>query len=288
MRELKIKRNKSFVGCLAKAKLYIEDPMSAELTINGVPCRKLGELKNGEEKTFQIGEGSVKVFVIADKLSKEYSNEYFVLPAGQEAVSLSGGFKYDMARGNAFRFDGNDNEEITAHRKKGARKGWIILAVAAVVGAVLGYVTTSGILNSPADPKTFSSEGMTITLTEDFQKADYDGYTVGFESREVVVFALEEPFSLVEGMESYSIEQYGELILEYNDTDATLSRSGSGLTYFEYDATGQETSKDFHYTAFLYRASDAFWMVRFATEQADREEYAQQIFEWAASVRFDG
>ena len=65
MRDLSIKRNKSFVGCLAKLKVYIEDIDSKDIVINGVPCRKLGELKNGEMKTFQIGEESAKVFVIA-------------------------------------------------------------------------------------------------------------------------------------------------------------------------------------------------------------------------------
>ena len=50
MRNLTIVRRKSFVACLAKMKVYIEDPASNELVINKIPCRKLGELKNGEEK----------------------------------------------------------------------------------------------------------------------------------------------------------------------------------------------------------------------------------------------
>jgi hypothetical protein len=36
--------------------------------INNIRCRKLGELKNNEEKTFEIDENQAKVFVIADKL----------------------------------------------------------------------------------------------------------------------------------------------------------------------------------------------------------------------------
>ena len=50
MRTLTIKRAKSFVACLAKMKVYVEDPTSREIVINNVPCRKLGDLKNGEEK----------------------------------------------------------------------------------------------------------------------------------------------------------------------------------------------------------------------------------------------
>ncbi|MBP1575986.1 MAG: hypothetical protein J6A68_00485 [Oscillospiraceae bacterium] len=47
MRNLTIKRTKSFVGCLGKMKIYIEDPTSNELLINNTPCRKIGDLKNG-------------------------------------------------------------------------------------------------------------------------------------------------------------------------------------------------------------------------------------------------
>lgn len=52
MRNLTIKRAKSFVGCLAKMKIYIEDPAAGDTEIGGVSCRRLGELKNGEERPF--------------------------------------------------------------------------------------------------------------------------------------------------------------------------------------------------------------------------------------------
>ena len=80
MRKLTIKRNKSFVGCLGTMKIYIESAVGAECFINDVPCRKLGTLKNGEEKTFEIDNAAAKVFVIADQLSKKYCNEFYKLP----------------------------------------------------------------------------------------------------------------------------------------------------------------------------------------------------------------
>ena len=79
MRNLTIKRQKSFVACLGKMKVYIEDPMANDLVIKGVYCRKLGDLKNGEEKTFQIGDNAAKVFVIADALSKDFCNEFILI-----------------------------------------------------------------------------------------------------------------------------------------------------------------------------------------------------------------
>ena len=147
MRKLTIKRTKSFVACLAKMKVYIEDPTANELLINGVPCRKLGDLKNGEEKTFEIGEGAAKVFVIADKLSKNFCNEFYELPEGQEDISLTGKNHFNLASGNAFRFDNNESAAALANRKQGTSKGIVVLIIAIVVGFIAGFLITSGLLS---------------------------------------------------------------------------------------------------------------------------------------------
>ena len=43
-----------------------------------------------------------------------------------------------------------------------------------------------------AAAKTFSDEGMTITLTSDFSKQSMDGYTVCYAAKTAAVFALHE------------------------------------------------------------------------------------------------
>ncbi len=146
MRNLTIKRNKTFVGCMGKFKVYVEDPSSNDTTINGVTCRKLGELKNGEEKTFEIAEGAAKVFVIADQLSKNFCNEYYELPEGQEDIALSGQCKLNPAAGNAFRFDNNNSAEAIANRKKSTGKGVVILVISLIIGFVVGLLLSSELL----------------------------------------------------------------------------------------------------------------------------------------------
>lgn len=145
MRTLTIKRTKRFVAFLVKMKIYVEDPTSDEIVINKVPCRKLGTLKNGEEKSFQIDDGAAKVFAIADQLSKDYCNEYYQLPEGTEDIFLSGRNHFNPASGNAFRFDGNDNEEIIANRKKNNVKGVVVLIVSIIVGAILGFLIANSL-----------------------------------------------------------------------------------------------------------------------------------------------
>ena len=288
MRNLTIKREKSFVGSLAKMKVYIEDPTSNEICINDISCRKIGDLKNGEEKTFQIDEQEVKIYVIADKLSKNYCNEFYQLPAGQEDVFLSGKNKFNPANGNAFRFDNNESEENIANRKRGTRKGLLILIVAAIVGAVVGYSITSNLFsNKTPDPKDFSSNGMTITLTDEFIKTDIENYTVAYDSKNVAVFALKEAFALADGFQDYTLEQYGNLVLKNNNLSASKLQNLDGLTEFEYEFTNPNTKDTYKYFSFVYKADDAFWLVQFATLTENVDEYSPKILEWAKTVSFE-
>ena len=122
MRNLTITRTKSFVASLGKMKVYIEDPDAGEITIQGVPCRKLGTLKNGETATFPISDLAAKVFVIADTMSRSFSNDYYPIPAGTEDVTLSGKNKYNPGAGNPFRFDGVTDPDALANRKRAAAR----------------------------------------------------------------------------------------------------------------------------------------------------------------------
>ena len=140
MRNLTITRQKSFVASLAKMKVYIEDPEANELEINGVGCRKLGTLKNGETATFPIGDQAAKVFVIADKVSRGFCCDYYPITAGTENVVLTGKNKVHPGAGNPFRFDGVTDPEVLENRKKGNGKGIVILIVSALAGVITGLL----------------------------------------------------------------------------------------------------------------------------------------------------
>lgn len=282
MRELKIKRNKSFVGCLGKMKVYIEDPTSTELTINNTACRKLGELKNGEEKTFEIGEEAAKVFVIAGKVSKGFCSEFYQLPAGSENISLTGKNAYNPAAGNPFRFDGNDNPDAVKNRKSGTMKGIIVLVAAVIIGFIVGF-TIVGVFNTR--PKTFSKQGMSITLTSEFKEETMKGFTVCYDSSKVAVFALKESFSLLDGFENYTLEQYGDLVMKNNSLTSVDLKTTDGLSYFEYDYKNTAENEDYKYYAFIYKGNDAFWLIQFATYKKNANKYFDDIVDWAKSVK---
>ena len=75
--------------------------------------------------------------------------------------------------GNAFRFDGVADEEVKKNRKNGLWIGIAVMCIAIMVGIIIGLVGSIGsFMNLSSKPKTFSDEGMSITLTEAFIEAD--------------------------------------------------------------------------------------------------------------------
>ena len=145
MRKLTIKRAKKGVACLAKTKFYIVAPYG-DTTINGEPCAFLCDLKNGEEKTFEISSEQIKVYAICDMMSKDYCNDYYILDAGEEDVVLTGAHAFSPMTGNPFRFDNNNSAGVAENRKKGGKKGLIVGIIAAVVGFIIGFVAVGLLL----------------------------------------------------------------------------------------------------------------------------------------------
>lgn len=283
MRNLTIKRNKTFVACLAKMKVYIEDASANDLTINGLPCRKLGDLKNGEEKTFSIGENAAKVFVIAGASSKNFCNEIYNLPEGAEDISLTGQCRYNPASGNAFRFDGVTDHEVLRNRDKGTNKGVIVLIIAAVVGAIIGFAF-SGFFSGP-DAKTFTAEDISITLTDEFKVYTTEDFDAAYESDHTLVILQEDKFYWIEGSEDYTTKQYAELFIEFNELDVPEgieTIDGIDCFVYEEDVDGEVYS----YFAFVYKTDDAFWTVQFATPATNYQKLRSNYIKWAKTVKF--
>lgn len=287
MRNLTVKRQKSFVGCLAKMKVYIEDASGTDLEINGVPCRKLGDLKNGEEKTFLVTESAARVYIIADKLSKQYCNEFYPLPEGDADVFLSGKNRFNPGAGNAFRFDGVTDVEVLENRKKGNKKGWIVLIVAIVVGYLLGSLIVQFLLSNAfaAKPKTFLEQDMQITLTDQFEEKDATGdFDYLYQSRTVVVQVFRENFAEGFGMEEWSTEKYAEVMVEVNEFDCEV-RTESGFVCF--DRSKSVSGKDYRYFSVILKGDDAFYYVEFICVESNFEDYRSDFIEWAKTIKLN-
>ena len=284
MRNLTVKRRKTFVACLIKMKVYIEDPAECDTFINGVPCRKLGTLKSGEQKTFSIDNEERRLYVIADTLSREFCNDFFIIPAGECDVEVSGKNKFNPANGNAFRFDGVDDQQVLKNRKRGTKIGTVVMICSILLGIIIGISSTLPLIRRD---KTFSCDGMEITLTNEFRKIDLDGFSACYGTTEVSVFILKESFSLIEGFEDLTLAELGDLVLQANEDLSIPLTTLDGVTYFEYERLNPENGNLYYFITCLYKSADAFWIVEFATAAENREQYSPLFIEWAQTVTFN-
>lgn len=294
MRNLTIKRSKAYAACLVKEKVYIEDRMYPDIKINKVPCRKLGTIKNGEQKTFAIDENAARVYVIVNKSTKEFSNDYYPIPAGSDDVFLFGEQHMGIFT-NSFRFSGlDDNEEIRKHRKENTKKAVIrhivALAIAIVLSFIIAFVGAFFGTGMEGAPQTFEADGVSITLNDSFWESELEGYDVCCESMDSTVVALKESFADFPEAEEYTIDEYAQLVIK-NTANGALTdinvQHKDDLTYFVYDHT-DEYYNDYTSYVCVYKTDDAFWIVSFAAYKEDFEEYLPLFENWAKSVEFKG
>lgn len=279
MRNLTITRRKSFVACLVTDQVYIRDEQANELTIDGVPCRWLGEIKNGQTQTFQIEEGEQQIFLIADKLSKNYCNATLTIPEGPEDVAYSGVHQAFFGS-NPFRFDNVMlTPEEQAKQKKNQRTGIIVMVAAIVIGVLIGNLT-SGRLFGGADPKDFVKEDFQITLTEDFEASTQDDFFAFYQSKSVMVFTIREDKALFGDI---LLPQYVELVQQANGRTDLQPNQAEGFVWFAYTDTPDE--QEIYYLVACCESDDAFWIVNFATPASNQGKYEDTFLQWAQSIQ---
>ena len=172
--------------------------------------------------------------------------------------------------------------------KKNKKTVTVVFIAAVLIGAVIGFAITSGMLfKTKASPKTFTTDGMNITLTDEFFESNPKGYTAVYDTKDIVVYTLKESFDILPAFKDFSIEEYGEMIAQVNSLGSAEIKTADNLTYFEYDYTNEETKNSYHYVSFVYKAHDAFWFIQFATLAENAETFSPQIFDWAKTVKFE-
>ncbi len=285
MRKLTIKRTKSFVGSLGVMKVYIEAAEGGELTICDVSCKKLGELKNGEEVSFEIEENEAKLFVIADKLTADYCNDCYQLEAGSEDISLSGKNRFNPASSNAFVFDGNNGTEAKKRRKINIGKGIAVTVCAIIIGGLIGYGITMGIsaIISSSEQEFITPE-MNITLTKGFTQQNIPGYAAVFDSKNVDVFANKASTSPGVTFD-FTEEEYAQHIITSNGFKDSKVMTDGDLTYFIFNGVASN-DKDYRYYAYAYKVDDEYWLIQFVVKENEAKRYEDDIAKWAASVSF--
>lgn len=138
---------------------------------------------------------------------------------------------------------------------------------------------------SNAKSTEFTHSGMTITLTDAFKEASYEGYTVCYDSADVAVFVIKEDFTYLAGLEDYTLAQYAELVHNANSSRTpTAIADVEGLTTFEYSFYNQEEDTTYKYFTTMFKGDDAFWTVQFTCKAENYETLKADLIKYAKSV----
>ncbi len=135
-------------------------------------------------------------------------------------------------------------------------------------------------LFGPKD-KTFSKAGLSITLTDDFTEQDLITQTAYYVSQNAIVTTLKEEVSVIGNR---SVKEYAKLVCSVNKLDSTVtSKDGYAEFTFEKEVSG----KDFYFYARCFKNGSDFWLVQFACETKDVDDYAADFEKWASSITFE-
>ena len=164
-------------------------------------------------------------------------------------------------------------------------KRWSILAL--VLAIMLCLSGCSAVSLEQEKTALFTSGGMEIVLPDTFREQSADGHTVCYGSPTVTVFALREAFSLADGVEEMTVDEYADLVRMANvDKSPSSITVEEGFPMMEYTYYVESHEEDFVYLSVMYKAQDAFWTLQFVCSAEDYEEYRPQFIEWAKSVKF--
>lgn len=289
MRKLTIIRHRAWAGSIVPVKIYVEDP-TGKTKINGVKCRKLGSVKNGKEATFEIPTDAVKIFAIEFLLEKNLCCDFYELEAGEEDVVLHGAVNSDPLAGNPFRFHSNNSASAKAMRAKNRKKCTLLYVVSFVVAfglGVVGGLMSSGVISVP---KTIRFDEFSIKVNTEFSEAgDMEVFGMMLYETEDVGLVITKDSSL-SGVNFYavSLPMYADAIESTLGPELGLDINFNfkdGLCVSRYTQRSEYGEKVAMY-CFLYKSDEAFWVVEFAVMADQEEEYKDDIYEWAQSVKF--
>lgn len=153
-----------------------------------------------------------------------------------------------------------------------------LLLVVATAAILFSFVGCS--LLGPKD-KTFSKEGMTITLTNEFTEQEIITQTAYYVSNEAIVTALKEDGTT---LGNRTAADYAKLVCTVNKLTSSEVVAKDGYAEFTYEK--EVSGKSYYYYARCFKNGTDFWLIQFACDKKDKNHYTPIFDKWASSVTF--
>ena len=133
--------------------------------------------------------------------------------------------------------------------------------------------------------KTFSLDGVQITLPDDFKDNNTTGIFAGFSDGYSVILLHREPFTVHPSLETYALEEYGERLIQSRNLNATLQKT-DGLLCFEYEINVGDGSVKYNYFVALFKTKTDFWIFEFVSDAREAQHQREEFVQWAKTVKF--
>ena len=149
---------------------------------------------------------------------------------------------------------------------------------------ILTILTLFCLTGCSSNPKNFTVNDITITLTSDFEKGKLEEFDVYITSDDVSFTANEESEEQLQyaGYEIANLKDYSSEIAILNGA------SPSSLTqrddYYYFSSTKTISGAKYTYVHCLFEGNNSYWMCEFACKTKDYDHYKDDIFEWADSI----
>ena len=134
------------------------------------------------------------------------------------------------------------------------------------------------------DPKNFTVNQLTITLTEEFEVQENKIFDIYIESNDVGFSAVEETAESLEyaGYEISSLKDYCMEILELNNTPTSELKQRGNYYYFVNSSV--KSGASYTYVHCMMEGFNSYWICEFACKTKFYDKYEDDIFKWADSI----
>ena len=135
--------------------------------------------------------------------------------------------------------------------------------------------------------KTYSSNGISITMTKGLFKKKHETATIYYENDEIFVIGLKESFEdllEIDINESSTIKEYVEEVFINSGNRYDLQKIND-LYYFTYEYEINEHK--YYYISTIHKSNDAFWICNFACSSTNKDKYHDLFLKWGQSITFN-
>ena len=136
------------------------------------------------------------------------------------------------------------------------------------------------------EAKTFTSDDLSITLTNEFVESTQETYQFYYSSGSAICIGVKEAKDTISNVnpDIHSLQEYAEVSMMRSDISADFTQYNDHTLVYEWENNINDT--DYSYIAYITETEDAYWMIQFATLSEQYENVKADFASYFDSIVF--